>query len=221
MHIPPCPLILILACLLGLTGIAGATSQNDMRVGITPSLKKLEGRINGKKIVIMRNQDVRHRIDPAYALTSRPCPPFCIQPIRIAPGVETIGEREVIHYLKRMIAGDKGILLVDSRTPDWVAHGTIPGAINIPWTRLTPGRGADPLSIADILAEQFGAVEDGDRWDFSHAKTLVLFCNGMWCGQSPSNIRNLLRLGYPAEKLKWYRGGMQDWEILGLSTVKP
>ena len=53
------------------------------------------------------------------------------------------------------------------------------------------------------------------------AKTLVMFCNGMWCGQSPANIRTLLRFGYPADKLKWYRGGMQDWEILGLTTVTP
>ena len=48
-----------------------------------------------------------------------------------------------------------------------------------------------------------------------------MFCNGMWCGQSPANIRTLLRFGYPADKLKWYRGGMQDWEILGLTTVTP
>ncbi len=206
---------------LALGGAALAASQNDLRVGITPSLKKLEGEIDGHHISIMRNQAPRHTVDPAYALTSRPCPPFCIQPMHLAPGVETIGEREVLGYLKRMISGDHSVMLIDSRTPDWVAHGTIPGAVNIPWTRLTPGRGADPLSIAEILSERFGAVEDGDRWDFSHAKTLVLFCNGMWCGQSPSNIRNLLRLGYPAEKLKWYRGGMQDWVILGLSTEVP
>ncbi|MED5532474.1 MAG: rhodanese-like domain-containing protein, partial [Pseudomonadota bacterium] len=49
----------------------------------------------------------------------------------------------------------------------------------------------------------------------------VMFCNGMWCGQSPNNIKNLLKFGYPAHKIKWYRGGMQDWEILGLSTAKP
>jgi hypothetical protein len=46
-----------------------------------------------------------------------------------------------------------------------------------------------------------------------------MFCNGMWCGQSPNNILNLLKFGYPADKIKWYRGGMQDWEILGLTTV--
>jgi hypothetical protein len=27
--------------------------------------------------------------------------------------------------------------------------------------------------------------------------------------------------GYPADKIKWYRGGMQSWEIVGLTTVKP
>jgi hypothetical protein len=31
----------------------------------------------------------------------------------------------------------------------------------------------------------------------------------------------LLGFGYPAHKIKWYRGGMQNWEILGLTTVKP
>jgi len=50
---------------------------------------------------------------------------------------------------------------------------------------------------------------------------LLLYCNGPWCGQSPTNIRTLLTLGYPAHKIKWYRGGMQAWESLGLTTVKP
>ena len=55
---------------------------------------------------------------------------------------------------------------------------------------------------------------------FDNAKTLVMFCNGMWCGQSPNNIKDLLKYGYPAEKIKWFRGGMQTWEILGFNTVK-
>lgn len=123
--------------------------------------------------------------------------------------------------VKKMSEGDDSIILIDSRTPDWVAKGTIPGAVNLPWTKLNPSKGADPISIAEILTQKFGAKELEGLWDFSEAKTLVMFCNGMWCGQSPQNIKTLLRFGYPAEKLKWYRGGMQDWEILGLSTVKP
>jgi hypothetical protein len=28
-------------------------------------------------------------------------------------------------------------------------------------------------------------------------------------------------MGYPAHKIKWYRGGIQDWMIMGLTVVKP
>ena len=193
----------------------------DLAVGITRSLDKFEGTVNGKPVVIMRNQDQTATVNPAFAKTSRKCPPFCIQPFKLAPGVETIGEIELIAYVDRMASGDDSIVLIDSRTPDWVAKGTIPGAVNVPWTRLNPAKGADPISIGELLTGEFGASELEGLWDFSKAKTLVLFCNGMWCGQSPNNITNLLRFGYPAHKLKWYRGGMQDWEILGLTTVKP
>jgi rhodanese-related sulfurtransferase len=56
-------------------------------------------------------------------------------------------------------------------------------------------------------------------WNSENAKTLVLYCNGAWCGQSPTNVRQLLAVGYPAYKLKWYRGGMQSWKSLGLPTA--
>ena len=194
---------------------------SDLAVGITRSMDKFEGTIDGKPITIMRNQNQSNTVSPAFAKTSRKCPPFCIQPSTLTGGVETIGEIELINYVKKMSAGDDSILLIDSRTPDWVAKGTIPGAINLPWTKLNPSKGADPISIAEIFTGQFGAVEMEGLWDFSNAKTLVMFCNGAWCGQSPNNIKNLMRFGYPADKLKWYRGGMQDWSILGLTTVKP
>jgi rhodanese-related sulfurtransferase len=71
-----------------------------------------------------------------------------------------------------------------------------------------------------LLEMEFDALYDEGLWDFSTAKTLVMFCNGAWCGQSPTNIQTLLKLGYPPNKLKWYRGGMQAWEQFGLTTVK-
>jgi len=190
-------------------------------VNITPKMKDAKITINGKTHTISRNQNNANTINPAFAKTSRPCPPFCIQPSVLAPGVETIAEVEMIEYLKKMSAGDKSILVVDSRTPDWAAKGTIPGAVNIPWTKLNPAKGADPISIGEIMQDQFNVSESEGLWNYSEAKTLVMFCNGMWCGQSPNNIKNLLKFGYPAHKIKWYRGGMQDWEVLGLSTVKP
>jgi len=198
---------------------ASVSAADKTAVKITPDMASVDVMHNGKKATITRNQDQKNTVKPAFAKTSRKCPPFCIQPAVLAPGVETIAEVEVLGYLSKMNAGDTSILVIDSRTPDWVKKGTIPGAVNIPWTALNPAKGADPISIGEILVDQFGVKEMEGLWDYSGAKTLVMFCNGMWCGQSPNNIKNLLKFGYPADKIKWYRGGMQDWEILGLSTV--
>ena len=192
----------------------------ERKVNITPTVGSIDVLHNGKKITIERNQDPNNTIDANYAITSRHCPPFCIRPIKLAPGVETIGELELINYLKQ-IGVDDSVIVIDSRTPDWVARGTIAGAVNIPWTKLDEKKGATELDIELIVADDFGATHEDEKWDFTNAKTLVFFCNGMWCGQSPRNIYSLLELGYPAEKLKWYRGGMQTWHVLGLSTVKP
>ncbi len=194
--------------------------SNALEVAISNEIKSVEVVHKGQKIIIMRNQDTENVVDPNYAKTSRKCPPFCIQPEKLEEGVETIAELEILDYLKRSGAGDASVLVIDSRTPGWVKNGTIPGSINIPWTQLKPDAGADPFTVADILEKQFGAQSQEGLWNFSNAKTLVFFCNGMWCGQSPSNIKTLLKFGYPAHKLKWYRGGMQNWHNLGLTVVK-
>jgi len=212
---------LIASSVLALSfAVTNTTYAGDLKVKITSSMASVDVIHDGKSVTIKRNQNNKNKVDSRFAATSRNCPPFCINPIKLAPGVETIGEVEIINYIKKMSNGDKSILVVDSRTPDWVGKGTIPGAVNIPWTSLHPAKGASPLEIADIMTERFGAKEMEGLWDYSKAKTLVMFCNGMWCGQSPNNIRTLLKFGYPAHKIKWYRGGMQNWENLGLTTVK-
>lgn len=206
-------------CLLSVI-ISCPLIANALDVRITRDLEAVEVIHAGKKVTIMRNQNPDNTVKPEYAGTSRKCPPFCIQPMVIAADVETIGELEMLDYLKRSSGGDKSILVIDSRTPDWVSKGTIPGSVNIPWTTLSPEAGADPFAIADLFQEKFDVSTAEGLWDFTNAKILVLFCNGMWCGQSPSNIRSLLRFGYPPHKIKWYRGGMQDWEILGLTVIR-
>jgi rhodanese-related sulfurtransferase len=201
------------------TVLAAPVAAEDVAVQITAGLGSVDVMHKGDTISIMRNQDQKNTVNPAFAKTSRKCPPFCIQPSRLAPGIETIGEAEVITYAKAMSDGDGSIVLIDSRTPDWVERGTIPSAMNVPWTKLNPAKGADPISIAEIMEGVFNVASNEELMDFSNCKTAVMFCNGMWCGQSPNNIRNLLKFGYPSHKIKWYRGGMQDWEILGLTTV--
>jgi rhodanese-related sulfurtransferase len=194
-------------------------AADKLEVNITRDMASVEVMHDGKKAIIVRNQDQKNSVNPDFSMTSRKCPPFCIQPAVVAPGVDTVAELEVLDYLSKIYAGDESILVIDSRTQDWVRRGTIPGAVNIPWTALNPAKGADPISISEIMIDKFGVKELEGLWDYSGARTLVMFCNGAWCGQSPNNILNLLKFGYPAHKLKWYRGGMQDWEILGLTTV--
>jgi rhodanese-related sulfurtransferase len=202
------------------TSLVLPMAASALDVNLTADLPSVDVMHGGKKVTIMRNQDEKNTINPDFAKTSRKCPPFCIQPSELAPGVETIGELEVLHYLKKMSDGDASIMVVDSRTPDWVEKGTIPGAINIPWDKLNIGK-SDPITVQELLEKHFGVKNQDGFYMFDNAKTVVMFCNGPWCGQSPTNIKGLLKIGYPANKIKWYRGGMQDWEVLGLNTVKP
>lgn len=202
------------------TGSAPAAAAKPLDVNIAADMPTVSVMHGGQMVTIQRNQNTDNNINPAFGKTSRKCPPFCIQPSELAPGVKTIGELEMLHYLKKVSDGDKTIMVIDSRTPDWVAKGTIPGAVSIPWDRLNIGK-SDPITVQEILEKQLGAKQQDGFWDFSGAKTLVMFCNGHWCGQSPTNIKGLLKIGYPAHKLVWYRGGMQEWETLGLTTVKP
>ena len=220
--------ILISTCLLlSFTYITSATAEDgsanndqEMLVNITRTLSSVDVQHNGKTVTIQRQQDTGNRMNPDFTLTSRKCPPFCIQPLVIAHGVETVGEVEVLEYLKRKAEGDDTVLVIDSRGPKWIAKGTIPGSVNIHYKKLSLNT-ADEEEMANIIEKQFGADRLSKFWDFSDARTLVFFCNGMWCGQSPRNIRSLLKIGYPPAKIKWYRGGMQAWETMGLTTVKP
>lgn len=234
-------LIGIAALAAGLSISATAFAEGEAKpVGITADVMSVTVKHGGADVEIKRDQDNSATVNPDFAKTSRPCPPFCIQPDTIAEGVETIAENGMLDYLQKQSGGDDTILVVDSRTPDWVEKGTIPGATNISWELLNPAKGATTDGIIEIMTSQFGvkladgadalAVDEavaagGDAvskvFDYSGAKTLVMFCNGMWCGQSPTNIKQLLKFGYPADKIKWYRGGMQDWSILGLTTAKP
>ena len=191
-----------------------------LEVNISADLASVEVMHHGRKVKIMRNQNQSSTINPEFAKTSRKCPPFCIQPGELAPGVKTIAELEVLHFLKKISDGDASSMVIDSRTPAWVEKGIIPGTVNIPWDTLNIGK-SDPAAVQEILENQLGAKRRGDFWNFDNVKTLVLFCNGSWCGQSSTTIKDLLKIGYPAHKLLWYRGGMQDWESLGLTSLKP
>lgn len=186
-------------------------------VNLTKELPYVDIEYEGKRVRIQRIQDMENRLTNSFAKTSRACPPFCITPIKAAVGVDTVAELELLDFVLTKVRRNQG-LLVDARLPDWHAKGTIPGSINIPWTILIAG--PDNPVTARIL-KALDAVEENGEWDFRRALELMLFCNGPWCDQSPRAINNLVALGYPPEKLYYYRGGMQLWQLLGLTTVIP
>lgn len=184
-------------------------------VSITPDWARAEFVINGQDVLIERDQNQDAVIDPSFAKTSRACPPFCIHPMSGGEGVATVGEIEVIDFIDNYVEEGTGLLL-DSRIPSWFAKGSIPGAVNLPFTALEPDN-----KYRDEILQALGGVKSGEDWDFSAATELLLFCNGPWCDQSPRAIQNLLTAGYPAEKIRYYRGGMQVWLLLGLTTAQP
>jgi len=190
-------LALTIALVMG-TGTAMAQTE----VGITKDAASVTVQTANGPVKINRIQDAANEISGEWALTSRPCPDFCIQPQIPAAGVSTIGELELIEMLQ-----DPEAVVVDSRTRDWFDGGTIPGAINIPYT-----------FIVDELA-QLGCEPGFDGWDCQDAKRAALFCNGVWCGQSPTAIRAMISAGYPADRIYYYRGGMQIWRMLGLTVT--
>ncbi len=110
-----------------------------------------------------------------------------IQPMTFAPGVQTIGELELIEHLRA------GRQLVDTRLAEFVHQGTIPGAIAIAHTE-----------IQNHLEEL-----DPER-------PVALFCNGPQCAATPDAVRRLLTAGRPPGLILYYRGGMHDWMTLGL-----
>lgn len=203
------------AVIAAVVTFAFASFASAQTVKITEDKASVSFSLNGQSFTIERNQDENATLEGEFTKTSRACPPFCIQPATAADGVETFGELEILDFLEENVAQGTG-LLVDARLPEFYVKGTIPGALNIPFSALS----ADNPYLTDIL-KALGAQDAGGTLDFSGAYTLALFCNGPWCGQSPKAIHELLDAGYPAERIKYYRGGMQDWLGLGLTTVVP
>lgn len=229
-------IISAMACVYLSALISGSAIAADIEVKITANIPFVTIEYQGKQVRVMRIQDQEHKLVGGFTKTSRKCPPFCFQPTEVAPGVTTVGEVEVINFMRYQYSSGTG-LIVDARVPSWHKKGTIPGSVSVPFTVFDKEKG-DPakldaamklFNVKAISGEDavgfwdtlFGSRQTKGNWDFTDAKDLLLFCNGAWCGQSPTAIRALLELGYPPEKLYYYRGGMQMWQLGGFTTLVP
>ncbi|KRT56372.1 rhodanese-like domain-containing protein [Candidatus Endoriftia persephonae] len=208
------------------------------KISLTADKLYLHVMHDGRSIKVQRVQDPDYVLKGYFAKTARKCPPFCIHPIEVDPRVKTVGEVEVFEFMENELRDGKG-LLIDARTSQWFRRGTIPGSINIPFTVLSGD--AENQEMIEAL-QRFGVKRRGnvgfftqkmekvgffdgklktEKWDFSNAKDLIVWCNGPACGQSPRAIKGLLGVGYPADKIYYYRGGMQMWQLWGLTVVVP
>lgn len=139
-------------------------------------------------------------------------------PMKLHKDIETYGELEVMAFIKEM-QHDSSMLFVDTRDEEWYKYRTIPGADNMHYVYIT---------MPDVFPEEYevslvklGIVIRKDKtYDFTDAKTVLFFCNGAWCSQSPKMIKALLSLGYPPQKIRWYRGGMQTWLATGMTSTR-
>lgn len=113
-----------------------------------------------------------------------------VRPIKLAPGVETVGELEVIEHIYR------GLPLMDCRRPHFFRAATLPTASSLPHPEAA--RRIEQLD-SDVVT--------------------VMFCNGPQCASTPDAIHALTDAGYPPQRLLYYRGGMHDWLTLGFPTV--
>ena len=181
-------------------------------VYISKGIKEVKLKFDGKEIVIKRELTAIPKEYTNKTLAGT------IAPMKIDKDIETLGELEVLDYMQKA-QKDDSILLVDARTEDWYEKLRIPTALNAPFTLFR-----DKTTAIEELTLDFGVATKKDgALDFSKAKTLVIYCNGAWCGQSLQMIKDakysLINLGYPKEKIKYYRGGMQSWVVLGLTTA--
>jgi len=125
-----------------------------------------------------------------------------LQVMEPEPGVTVVGEIEILNALN-----DRQALVIDMRSQEEYLARTIPGAVGIPYTE-----------VATRLGE-LGCEKSGDAWHCAHPKKVYAFCNGPVCPQSPTAIHAMVREGFPADHIFYYRGGMLDWDALGFTTA--
>jgi rhodanese-related sulfurtransferase len=109
--------------------------------------------------------------------------------------VEVAVKKITREVLKAKLDRGEEVVLIETLGPKYYEDAHLPGAINIPHTRV------------DALAPEL--VPD-------KSAQIVVYCSNRACQNSPQAARRLAALGY--ENVYDYEEGKQDWIEAGLST---
>jgi rhodanese-related sulfurtransferase len=187
--------------------LAGAAAAQDQ----SPTIQA-EFIFNGQQVSITRDAAQAPALVDRVSQNATSCAESCLAPAQAAPVIDTWGEREVLDFLLDAVSTNTG-LLVDARMPETRTSGHIPGSVSLPYETLEPSNGFR----TDILVA-LGAQTTATGLDFAPARRLVIYDAGPTQDDAGTLVRHLLDAGYPAEKIRYYRGGMLMWAALGLSV---
>lgn len=140
-------------------------------------------------------------------------------PMYIDEDISTYGELEVLAFMKKMQTDDS-MMLIDACKEEFYDYRTIPGAVNMPFHHFKERESFEFEFEQHMRALGVYINERDDSLDFTKAKTITIFCNGPWCSLSVTMIQALLDIGYPTERINWYRGGMQEWLAAGMTSTR-
>lgn len=196
----------VLACtLLGLPAICAAQTL--------PVTADAVFTFNGQEITISRQTTLDPSTLDVVSRAYSDCMAPCLSPMNVAPDVPTLGELDVIDFLSTQVEAGEG-LLIDARLPANRAVGFIPASVNIPTATIAPTNPYRDEILMALGAEQYQGI-----FNFDNALSLVVFDDGPATQDAPQFITALLDAGYPPAKIAYYRGGMQVWTTLGLTTL--
>ncbi len=171
--------------------------EKSKRVKITRDLKSVVVSFQKREFLIERIDD-------------RECPPYCIAPMKI-DNIKTVGELETIEFMKSL-KKNRNRLVVDVRSSVEYKQNSLPTAINIPYSMLTPNS-----KYREEILKLLGVRKLKKGWHFKYVYKLLIFDNGILDNRAIKMINSLIKIGYPKNKILYYRGGVDSWRELGLT----
>jgi len=183
--------------------VVAPTVTEEKGLKITPILSSVEVVHLGEEMTIER---VATKEMPS-------CPPHCIQPMGIE-GIKTVGELETLAFIEKL-KEKKSRLVIDVRGSKVYKDETIPTAINLPYSMLLDG---NPYQ-KEVLKLLGSGKKMKKRWFFKHPHQLLIFGEDAFSSTASDAILQLIKLGYPKDKILYYRGGVRAWRASGLTLI--